>query len=110
MREICKPRNVMLRIVIVALVTLEIVLLSALTLSPANATTSDLETYVWSYAGVGNHEVVCKQLVIHPQKQLKDRSSKRQVMKMSSGSKIVNDSYCANSAKPYQVASQPHQD
>ncbi|MBD1942775.1 hypothetical protein H6F50_10465 [Coleofasciculus sp. FACHB-712] len=90
----------MLRIAIVALLTLEIVLLSALALSPANATSSDFENYIWSFADVGSHQVVCKKIVMHPEKQLQSGESGRQVVKMSSTSTVVSHSYCAASTKP----------
>jgi hypothetical protein len=96
----------MLRILIVVLVTLELVLLTALALPPAKATTStDFENYLWSFADVGTNQLVCKKVVMHPEEQFKDRSSHRQVVKMYSKSTVVSDSYCANSAKPYQEAS-----
>lgn len=98
----------MLRFAIVALVTLEIVLLSALALPPARATqaaSSNVEQYIWSFAAVGSDRVVCKKVVMHPGKQLQDRSSHRELVRMSSKSKVVSDSYCANSAKPSQQAS-----
>jgi hypothetical protein len=93
----------MLRIVIVALVTLELVLLTALALPPAQATNSDFESYIWSFADVGSNQVVCKRVAMHPQEQL--QSQNRRVVKMVSRSTVVGDSYCANSAKPYSIAS-----
>lgn len=100
----------MLRIVIVVLVTLEIVLLTALTLSPAEATTtSDYVNYMWSFADVGSNQVVCKKVVLHPEKQLKSDESDRQVVKMSSKSSVVSDSFCANTAKPYVAVTESDQ-
>jgi hypothetical protein len=95
----------MLRIVVVALVTLELILLTSFALAPANATSSDLENYIWSFADVGSNQVVCKKVVMHPQKQLKSQWDNRQLVQMSSSSTVVNDSYCANLAKPYQGGS-----
>ncbi|MEW6492854.1 MAG: hypothetical protein AB1589_10150 [Cyanobacteriota bacterium] len=95
----------MLRFVIVFLVTLELVLLSSFVLPPARATTPNMQSYIWSFADVGSSQVVCKKLVMHPEQQLKDRSSNRELVKMSSASTVVSDKYCANLAKPYQKAS-----
>ncbi|MBD0343580.1 MAG: hypothetical protein ICV63_01825 [Coleofasciculus sp. Co-bin14] len=92
----------MLRIVVVALVTLGLVLVTTLTLAPAQATSSDFENYIWSFTDVGSDRVVCKKVVMHPQQQLRDRLSNRNLVQMSSTSTVVSDSYCANSAKPYQ--------
>lgn len=94
----------MLRLIIVFLVTLELVLLSSFLLPPAEATTPNMESYLWSFADVGSSQVVCKQLVMHPGQQLKDRSSNRELVQMSSASKVVSDKYCANLAKPVQKA------
>jgi len=96
----------MLRLVIVALVTLEIVLLSALTLSPANATSSsgELGNYIWGFADIGSTEIVCKQITIHPEKQVRSRSSDREVIQMDSSSIVVSDRFCAGLTKP-QLAS-----
>jgi hypothetical protein len=91
----------MLRNVFLALVTLGLVLLASFALAPANAATSDFESYTWSYASLGSNQVVCKKVVMHPGKQLQRSSSKEQVVQMSSTSTIVSDRYCANSAKPF---------
>jgi hypothetical protein len=91
----------MLRIVVVALVTLGLVLVTTLTLAPAQATSSDFENYIWSFAEVGSDRVVCKKVMMHPQQQIQDRLSNRKLVQMSSTSTVVSDSYCANSAKPY---------
>ena len=95
----------MLRIVVVVLVTLELVLLTAFALAPANATSSDVGNYAWGFAYVGSNQVVCKKIVIHPEEQLKSSSDRRKVVKVTYGSTVVSDSYCANLAKPYQEAS-----
>jgi hypothetical protein len=95
----------MLRFVVVALVTLELVLLSAFALAPAHATSSDFENYMWGFAEIGSSQVVCKKVVMHPEAQLNDRSSNRKMVRMDSTSTVVDDSYCANLAKPYQKAS-----
>ena len=91
--------------VVVALVTLTLVVLTAFLVAPASATSSDFENYMWSYAGVGSNQVVCKKIVMHPEKQIQDRSSNRKVVKMYSTSMVVSDSYCTDLAKPVQDAS-----
>lgn len=90
----------MLRNVVLALVSLGLVLVTTLTLAPANASTSNVETYIWSFAPFEGNQLVCKQVVMHPERQLQRYSSKEQVVQMSSYSHIVDDRYCANSAKP----------
>ena len=108
----------MLRIVFVALVIVELVLLTTLAIAPvnaaisnpANAASGNLENYTWAFADLGSNQVVCKKVVMHPEKQLQRSSSKEQVLKMRSKSTVVSDSYCANLAKPYQAESQPDQD
>ncbi|HBB31231.1 MAG TPA: hypothetical protein DDZ80_28275 [Cyanobacteria bacterium UBA8803] len=91
----------MLKIVTVALVIAELVLLTTLTIAPAQATLSDSEFYTWSFAYPGSNQVVCKQIVMHPEKQIQSPSSERKVTKISSNSIVVSDSYCANLTKPY---------
>lgn len=91
----------MLRFVIIALVTLNVVLLTALALSPANAASRDYEQYMWSFAGVGSNQLVCKQVAIHPDKELQSRDSSRKVIQMYSNAQIVSDRHCANLAKPF---------
>lgn len=94
----------MVRLVIVFLVSLQLVLLSSFVLPPAKATNPNMESYLWSFADVGSSQVVCKKLVMHPGQQLKDRSSNRKLVQMSSVSTVVSDKYCANLAKPAQKA------
>lgn len=96
----------MLRIVVVALVV-ELVLLTLLTQSPTDAASRKFENYMWSFADVSSNQVVCKKMVIYPEKESVYRGSKS--IKMYSTSIVVNDSYCANLAKPYQASSQSHQ-
>lgn len=94
----------MLRFVVVALVVLELVLLSTFVLPPADAAISDFENYMWGFSSVESNQVVCKKVVMHPEKKLQRQSSKDQVVKMRSRSTVVDDSYCANLAKPYQAS------
>ena len=103
----------MLRIVFVGLVILELVLLTTLALSPVNAATSNpdsaasdkLESYIWTFADLGSNQIVCKKIIMYPEEQLLRTSSNERAVKMNSTSSIVSDSYCANSAKPYQAPS-----
>jgi hypothetical protein len=95
----------MLKFVVVALVTLELVLLTAFGLAPAHATSRDFASYMWSFADIGSNQVVCKKVVMHPEEQVHDRSSNRKLVKMSSTSTVVSDSYCANLANPFQKVS-----
>ena len=88
----------MLKLVIVALVTLEIILLGALALSPANATMSDSALYTWEFAYVGSNQVVCKQISLLPKDRPMPPSSPMQPVKISS--RLVDEGYCANIAKP----------
>lgn len=90
----------MLRFVIIALVTCELVLLSAFALSPASAASNELAKYSWGFTSVGSSQVVCKQIVFHPEKELKSKNSDRKVIQMFSSSNVVSDHFCANLAKP----------
>ncbi|HAA27307.1 MAG TPA: hypothetical protein DCE56_06030 [Cyanobacteria bacterium UBA8553] len=90
----------MVRLVIVFLVTVELVLLTAFALAPANATSTDVENYSWGFAYVGSNQVVCKKLAMHPQEQIQSQLDRRKVVKVSYDSTVVSDSYCANLAKP----------
>ena len=88
----------MLKFVIVSLVALELVLLSAFALPPANATVSNPEIYTWNFAYVGSNELVCNKVVIAPENRELPSSSPMQAVNISST--VVDGSYCANSAKP----------
>lgn len=91
-----QPKN-MWKFAILALVTLELVLLSALGIHPANATLSNPEFYAWNFASVGSSELVCKKTVVAPQ-DLVLPSSPMQAVSINSA--IVDDKFCANSTKP----------
>ncbi|MEG4571317.1 hypothetical protein QUA56_01115 [Microcoleus sp. N3A4] len=86
----------MLRFAIVALVTLGLVLVTALGLHPANATVSNPEFYAWNFASVGSSELVCKKTVVVPQNQIVPSS----MQAVSITSAIVDEKFCANSTKP----------
>lgn len=88
----------MLKYLIVALVTLELILLSALVRVPANATIKDSEIYTWDYASISNSQVVCKKVVFHPTNRWLPESSDMQPVKINS--LVVNDNYCSHLAKP----------
>lgn len=87
----------MLRFAIVALVTLGLVLMTALGLSSASATVSNPEFYAWNFASVGSSELVCKKTLVVP-KDLIIPSSSMQAVSINSA--IVDDKFCANSTKP----------
>lgn len=91
----------MLKSLVLALVSLGLVILTNLALAPADAAMSNSETYIWSFASLDSNQLVCKQIVMHPERALHRRSSQEQVVQMNSISTIVSDRYCANSAKPY---------
>lgn len=95
----------MLRNVVLALVSLGLVLLTTFALAPADAATRDVESYIWSFSPFDGNQLVCKQVVMHPERQLQRRSSQEQVVQMKSISNIVDDRYCANSAKPIMEGS-----
>ena len=87
----------MLRFAIVALVTLGLVLMTALGLSSASATVSNPEFYAWNFASLGSSELVCKKTLVVPQDLIIPSSSMQAV---SINSAIVDDKFCANSTKP----------
>ncbi len=86
----------MLRFAIVALVTLGLVLVTALGLHPANATVSTPEFYAWNFASVGSSELVCKKTLVVPQ----DLIIPSSMQAVSITSAIVDSKFCANSTKP----------
>ncbi|MDY7004047.1 MAG: hypothetical protein SWX82_08810 [Cyanobacteriota bacterium] len=88
----------MLKYAIVALITLELVLLSALVKVPANANIRDPEIFTWDYASLSNTQVVCKKVVFHPTNRWIPKSSNMEPININS--LVVNDSYCSNLTKP----------
>ncbi|HLO49582.1 MAG TPA: hypothetical protein VK211_14290 [Kamptonema sp.] len=88
----------MLKFVIVSLVALELILLTALALPPANATVSKPEIYTWNFASVGSKELVCKKVILAPGNRELPPSSPMQAVNINSI--VVDASYCANAAKP----------
>lgn len=88
----------MLKLVILALVTLEILLLTVLAIPSAKATSSNLEFYTWNFASVGSNQLVCKKIVPLPQDRALPSSSPMQAVSINA--EIVEDRYCAQSTKP----------
>jgi hypothetical protein len=85
----------MLKYLLVALVTLELIFLSVLI--PANATSTPSESYIWQYAYVGSTEKVCKKVIVQPEDRPMSPSSDMQPIDVQS--LIVDDQYCANQTK-----------
>lgn len=88
----------MLKFAIVGLLALELILLAAFALPPANATVSNPEVYTWNFAYVGSNQLVCKKVVMLPENRELPPSSPMQAVNIKS--QVVDDSYCANAAKP----------
>ncbi len=88
----------MLKYIIIALITLELVLLSGLVRVPANATIRDSEIFTWDYASISNSQVVCKKIKFNHTNKLLPESSDMEGVKINS--QIVNDSYCSDLTKP----------
>ncbi|MGD1701575.1 hypothetical protein [Dapis sp. BLCC M229] len=88
----------MFKYIIIALITLELVLLSGLVRVPANATIRDSEIFTWDYASISNSQVVCKKVKFHPTNKTLPESSDMEAVKINS--QIVNDNYCSDLSKP----------
>lgn len=87
----------MLRLAIVVLVTVEILLLTALALPSANATTGNLknyEQYIWSYDRYFPNQRVCKKVIIRPEKIIHPRNIDHAALKIDANSEIVADRFC----------------
>ncbi|MGB3691906.1 MAG: hypothetical protein WA865_03110 [Spirulinaceae cyanobacterium] len=87
--------------ILIALICLEIVLVTVLRNNPVNATVSDPATYTWDFRRIGSEQVVCKQVTIRPGKRVVPKSSDKQSIQVRS--QIVADSYCANLTKPVSI-------
>ncbi len=87
--------------ILIALICLEIVLVTVLRNNPVNATVSDPATYTWDFRRIGSEQVVCKQVMIRPGKRVVPKSSDKQSIQVRS--QIVADSYCANLTKPVSI-------
>lgn len=88
----------LLKFAIATLVTLELVLLTTLAIAPAKATLSLPEIYTWNFEAVGSNQLVCKKVVVAPEDREVPPSFPRQAVNIRSV--IVDNSYCAHTAKP----------
>lgn len=90
----------MQRLVIIALVVVELVLVSVLTLKPAEAKLTNTATYTWGFGYVGSNKVVCKKLAMHQDNWTPPASATPGTVKVHSTTTIVDDHYCAKFPKP----------
>ncbi|GAB4289099.1 MAG: hypothetical protein Fur0025_23460 [Oscillatoriaceae cyanobacterium] len=88
----------MVRIILGAIAVAVLTIIGTIALSPAMATSTDMESYLWTPAGVGRDEIVCKRVVIHPEGRPLPQSSQQQPVQIRSA--IVSESYCAGMPKP----------
>ncbi len=91
----------MLKYLITALATLVLVLVGASVFTPVNATnatTEDPQVYIWDYAALGSHQVVCKQVVFHTFSRPLPKGLDVQPAQISS--QVVDQGYCAQLTKP----------
>ncbi len=88
----------MLKYIIVALLTLELILFGSVFFAPANATDNEPHFYLWDYASVGKGQVVCKQMVIHPEDRPLPVGVEMQPASIQSH--VVDDQYCNALTKP----------
>jgi hypothetical protein len=88
----------MLKYIIVALLTLELILFGSVFFAPANATENEPHFYLWDYASVGKSQVVCKQMIIHPEDRPLPPGVEMQPASIQSH--IVDDHYCSALTKP----------
>jgi hypothetical protein len=86
--------------VLVVLFILGLVLSTTFRLAPAQATTPDSQVYTWGFVRPGSQQLVCKQITIHPEKEVVSPASHHKSVKMSSRSTIVEDRYCSHLTKP----------
>lgn len=87
----------MLRFIVIALVTIELVLLSGFLPAKASSPPQALETYAWGYASVGSNQFVCKKIEAVPTESNLPLKDKQQVKMQSL---IVAQNHCAHLAKP----------
>jgi hypothetical protein len=88
----------MLKYIIVTLLTLELILFGSVFFAPANATENEPHFYLWDYASVGKSQVVCKQMMIHPEDRPLPAGVEMQPASIQSH--IVDDHYCSALTKP----------
>jgi hypothetical protein len=87
----------MLKYLLVALVTLELIFLSVLIPANATSTPTPSESYTWQYAYLGSTEKVCKKVIVQPEDRPVPKSSDMQPINVQS--LIVDDHYCAGQTK-----------
>lgn len=90
----------MLKALVIVLAVAGLVIFTAFGLAPAQATPHDSQVYTWSFASLGNNQLVCKQILIHPTQQIISDNTQRQSIKMYSHSQVVEDRYCSHLTKP----------
>ena len=88
----------MLKYIVIALITLELILLTGFFKSPAHDTMRESEFFIWDYASLSNYQVVCKKLIFHPTNRRLPELSKMKPINIHS--QVVNDEYCSNLTKP----------
>ncbi|MEB3343471.1 hypothetical protein [Okeania sp.] len=88
----------MWKYILIALISLELVLLSAFIKVPANANIRDLEVFTWDYASINNSQIVCKKVKFQPANRKLPESSDMEPVKINS--QIIDDSYCFDLTKP----------
>ena len=90
----------MRKTVLVILFILGLVVSTTFKLAPAQATPPDSQIYAWGFVRLGSQQLVCKQMTIHPEKQVVSQASHHKSIKMSSKSAIVEERYCSHLTKP----------
>ena len=88
----------MLKYIVIALITIELILLTGFVQSPANGTIRDSEIFIWDYASLSNYQVVCKKTIFHPTNRKLPESSDMEPINIHS--QVVNNEYCSNLTKP----------
>ncbi|MCL2934277.1 MAG: hypothetical protein MGG11_19130 [Trichodesmium sp. MAG_R03] len=88
----------MLKYIVIALITIELILLTGFVKSPANGTIRDSEFFIWDYASLSNDQVVCKKMIFHPINRKLPESSDLKPINIHS--QVVHDEYCSNLTKP----------
>ncbi|MGL5082037.1 MAG: hypothetical protein ACRC8A_11185 [Microcoleaceae cyanobacterium] len=79
------------------LVSLMLVLLSSVMVSPTQATVAnDTQVYIWDYVSVGSPEIACKQVIFHPRAQVQFQTESQPI---SIRSVVVDQSNCVGLAR-----------
>ncbi|MBD2310088.1 hypothetical protein H6G20_00130 [Desertifilum sp. FACHB-1129] len=87
----------MLRFILIALVTIELVLLSGFLPAKASSPSQAMATYTWGYPYVGSTQLVCKQIEAKPTDSAVPQKDKQQIKMQST---LVSDRFCSHLAKP----------